>query len=292
MPGRSSLRTTSMWRAGGTSIVWSSTMTMRGSACRPTSVPASAWPPPHGDQVHVVLRGRGGGLAHLHAALGGQLRGVDERDGLVADPPEVALEQREREDAGVVAGDLTLVLDVEAVGSLSGERREQLAEPLGQRQERPNGLGGLGRADVHGEGDELAGQRQLDLLGDRVAGLVLGFVGARPEVGRDHDRVELEERRARSSAPSRTRRARHRPTRPDRIASASAASSTMPPRPTLMSGCPGLAFASRSASISPDRLGRLGHVDGHEVGQLAISSSRSSSSTLIWRARSAETNGS
>ena len=37
-------------------------------------------------------------------------------------------------------------------------------------------LGGLGRAHVDGEGHELAGQGQLDLLGDGVARLVLGLV--------------------------------------------------------------------------------------------------------------------
>ena len=46
MPGTSSLRTTSMWSAGGTSTEWSSTITMRGSDRRPTSVPPMAWSPP------------------------------------------------------------------------------------------------------------------------------------------------------------------------------------------------------------------------------------------------------
>ena len=36
--------------------------------------------------------------------------------------------------------------------------------------------------DVHGEGHELAGQRQGDLLGDRVARLVLRLGGAGTEV--------------------------------------------------------------------------------------------------------------
>ena len=46
-PGRSSLRTTSMWADGGTSTWWSSTMTMRGSVCRPAemSVPATECEP-------------------------------------------------------------------------------------------------------------------------------------------------------------------------------------------------------------------------------------------------------
>ena len=40
IPGRSSLRTTSMLVAGGTSVVWSSSVTMRGSPRRPPRVPA------------------------------------------------------------------------------------------------------------------------------------------------------------------------------------------------------------------------------------------------------------
>ena len=41
MPGRSSLRTTSMCSDGGTSTVWSSTRTIRGSERGPERVPAS-----------------------------------------------------------------------------------------------------------------------------------------------------------------------------------------------------------------------------------------------------------
>ena len=45
MPARSSLRTTTMWGAGGTSTVWSSIMTSRGSVRGPVSVPATEWSP-------------------------------------------------------------------------------------------------------------------------------------------------------------------------------------------------------------------------------------------------------
>ena len=70
-PGRSSLRTTSMCGDGGTSTVWSSTITMRGSPFRPDEragqrVVAAA----HGDEVDVVVGGGGRRLAHLDAALG------------------------------------------------------------------------------------------------------------------------------------------------------------------------------------------------------------------------------
>ena len=46
MPARSSLRTTTMWGAGGTSTTWSSTITSRGSVRGPVRVPATAWSPP------------------------------------------------------------------------------------------------------------------------------------------------------------------------------------------------------------------------------------------------------
>ena len=46
-----------------------------------------------------------------------------------------------------------------------------------------------------GERHELAGERQADLLGDRVAGLVLRLAGAGAEVRRDDDLRELEQRR-------------------------------------------------------------------------------------------------
>ena len=195
-PGRSSLRTTSMLRAGGTSTLWSSTITMRGSPLRPASVPAMACSPPaQGDQVDVVAGGGRGGVAHLDAALGGDLRRVDVGHRVLADPAEQALQHRQGEDAGVVVGQLALVLDLEHRRRALVQRREQAAEPLGQRQERAHRLGRLGRADVHGERHELAGQRQADLLGDRVARLVLGLAGARAEVRGDDDLRQLEQRR-------------------------------------------------------------------------------------------------
>ncbi len=53
---------------------------------------------------------------------------------------------------------------------------------------------------------------------------------------------------------------------PDRMASARASSSTMPPRAVLMMRRPGLALASRSLPMRPERLGVLRQVDGDEVG--------------------------
>ena len=81
------------------------------------------------------------------------------------------------------------------LGHLADERGEQPAEALGQRQERAQRLVRLGGTHVDGERHELAGERQLHHVGDRVAGLVLRLAGAGPEVGRDDHRVELEQRR-------------------------------------------------------------------------------------------------
>ena len=56
------------------------------------------------------------------------------------------------------------------------------------------------------------------------------------------------------------------PTCPERTASASASSSTRPPRAALTTITPGLVSASWSLPIRPDRLGGLRQVDGDHVG--------------------------
>ena len=78
---------------------------------------------------------------------------------------------------------------------------------------------------------------------------------------------------------------------PSRIASASACSSTMPPRATLMTRSVGLAFSSRSRSMRPVVSLVLGRWIVRKSAS-AITWSSDSSSTPIWRARSADTNGS
>ena len=78
---------------------------------------------------------------------------------------------------------------------------------------------------------------------------------------------------------------------PERMASASACSSTMPPRAVLMIRMPGLALASRSASTSPSVSLFLGRWMLTKSDS-AMSSSSPMSSTPMWRARSADTNGS
>ena len=56
------------------------------------------------------------------------------------------------------------------------------------------------------------------------------------------------------------------PSRPSRIASASASSSTMPPRPALIEPHAGLGVREHLGVHEADRVGRLGRVDRHEVG--------------------------
>ena len=80
-------------------------------------------------------------------------------------------------------------------GELSVERAVEAAEPLGEREERPDRLVCLGGVDVHRPRHEVTGERQLHHVRDRVAGLVLRLARRRPEVGRDDDLLELEQRR-------------------------------------------------------------------------------------------------
>ena len=56
------------------------------------------------------------------------------------------------------------------------------------------------------------------------------------------------------------------PRRPSPIASASASSSTMPPRPALIRRMPGFACVEHVGVHEADRVGRLGRVDRDEVG--------------------------
>ncbi len=149
---------------------------------------------PQGDEVHEVVGGGGLGLPHLHAPLLGQLGGVHVGHRLLTGAAEDALQHRQGEDAGVGVGELALVLHLEGGRRALGQGGEQGAEPLGERQERAHGLRRLARRHVHREGHELTGERQLDLLGDGGARLVLGLDGARAEVGRHHHARELEER--------------------------------------------------------------------------------------------------
>ena len=132
------------------------------------------------------------------------------------------------------------------------ERAEQSAEPFGERKERAQRLVRLGDSEVDGERHELAGEGELDHLGDRVAGLVLRLPGARPEVGRHDDRVEAEQGRVGGRFGGEHVEGGAGDAFADRLGEAD--SSTIPPRATLTTRRPGLALSSRSRPISPRSL--------------------------------------
>ena len=99
------------------------------------------------------------------------------------------------EHAAVVVGDLALIADLQRVDDATGERGEEPAQALDERHERLHRRARFGRREVDGEGDELALEREHDLLGDGLAGLVLRFRGRHAEMRRDDHGVELEQRR-------------------------------------------------------------------------------------------------
>ena len=195
-----------------------------------------------------------------------RLRRVDVRDRLVADPAEEALQHGEPEDARVVAADVALEARSRRVGGSSGA-----SEPNSRPRRSASGRNGrsvscgLGGVDVDGERHELAGERQLHHVGDRVAGLVLRLAGAGAEVRRDHDLSSSNSGDSVVGSVSNTSSAAPAIT-PSRTASASAASSTIPPRATLITRSVGLALSSRSRPISPAVSVCLRQVDREEVG--------------------------
>ena len=105
-----------------------------------------------------------------------------------------ALERRQLQHADVVLGDLAAHLDVELGRDAAGERGEDPAELLGERQARPDVLGDHAALDVDRVRDELAGEREPDGPGDRDAGLLLRLVRGGAEVRGDDDLVVLEQR--------------------------------------------------------------------------------------------------
>ena len=68
---------------------------------------------PHGHQVHVVLCGRRRQVADFDTAFRSDARRVHVRHWFVAHPAEDSLQHRQREDACVVVGELSVVLDLE-----------------------------------------------------------------------------------------------------------------------------------------------------------------------------------
>ena len=165
-------------------------------------VPTTRWrsPPRHGDadEVGEVARDELLGLGDLDPALLGQRGRVDEVDLLLGVAREDAVERGEGEQARVAAREVAEVLALDALDAAAlGERGGEAAEALHERQVGPEHLHVLGAdgGDVHGGGDDAAGERGDDLLGGLDAGAVLGLGGRGAEVRRDHDVVVAVEQR-------------------------------------------------------------------------------------------------
>ena len=80
-------------------------------------------------------------------------------------------------------------------GTAAGERGEEPAELLGERDAGADVLGDDAALDVDRVGHQLAGEREAHRPRDRDAGLLLRLVGAGAEVRRRDDVLELEQRR-------------------------------------------------------------------------------------------------
>src|SRR5690606_17262580 len=91
-------------------------------------------------------------------------------------------------------GDLTLDVHVELDRARAGERGEDPTEVLHESDAGTNLLGHVATVDIDRVGDEVTGEREADRAGDSPTGLLLRLVGGRPEVRRDDDGLELEER--------------------------------------------------------------------------------------------------
>ena len=150
----------------------------------------------------------------------------------------------------------------------AGELDREPAELGGERDVRAEHLEILGAddRDVDGVRDEAAVERGDDLLGDDQAGAVLGLVGGRGEMRRRRRRspdraahlVRLGEKTS-SAAPA---------TLPERIAAASAASSTSSPRAALTMRTPSRIFSIASVPTKPRVSSVSGRVERDEVGGL------------------------
>ena len=166
----------------------------------PASVPETetSSPPASVPRTVTTLRWSGrlraGGQPDLDAALLGEQRGVDVGDRLVDDVLEHALERGQFQHLHVVLGDLAAHLDVEADRDLAGQRGEDAAELLGERQTRAHVLGDDAALHVDRVRHQLAGEREAHRAGDRDAGLLLRLVGGGAQVRGGDDLVELEQR--------------------------------------------------------------------------------------------------
>ncbi len=154
-----------------------------------------------------------------------------------------------------------------ALASPSASAGVDLAQALGQRQEVAHRLRRLRRAHVHREGHELPRQGQADLLGDGVARLVLRLPGAGAQMGRDHHLGQAEQRRV-----GRGLGREHVERRPGHVAHPHGLGQRLlvddaAPR-HVDDADAGLGPGQQVLADEADGLGRLGHVQGHEVAHL------------------------
>ena len=212
---------------------------------------------------------------------------VDVGHRLLDDVGEHALERGELEHLDVVLGDLAAHLDVELLGDLAGERGEDPAELLGQRDAGPDVLGDHAALDVDRVGDELAGQREPHRPGDRDAGLLLRLVGARRRgagwrrrCSNSNSGLSVHGSLANTSSPA-AGDAALLERDVERVLVDDAAAGRVDEDRV------GLTWRSSSSPIRPSVSGVLGRCTDDEVGLLAAARRATTRRTPIWAARPA-----
>ncbi len=153
--------------------------------------------PAHGDQVAVVLAVGVRGQTQVDAAFLGQQRCVDEGHRIGDHVGEDALDRRQLQRPDVQGGDVAAHLHGDALRHPGRHRREDPAQPLGQRQPGPDVFrdhaAGLHVDRVR---HELPVQRKPDGPGDGEARLVLRLHRGRAQVRGHHHTGQTEQRAA------------------------------------------------------------------------------------------------
>ena len=147
-----------------------------------------------GDQIAVVRALRVGHEAYGGPALGRKEGRVHVGHLVLDDVAEDPLQRGQLEHLDVVVGDLAAHLDIDLLGDLAGQGREDPTQLLGERDARAYVLGDHTALDVDRVGHQLTGQREAHRPGHGHAGLLLRLVGGGTEVGGGDDVLELEER--------------------------------------------------------------------------------------------------
>ena len=149
----------------------------------------------------------------------------------------------------------------------AGELGVEAAQRLGEGQVRSDRARSLGRQQrrVDGVARGSSVQHVEDLLGRLLGHQHLGLGGRCAEVRREHRVRRVQERVARSAAPSCRRRSRPRRWCRRGARAASAASSTTAPRATLRRKAVGFIRASSAAPIRPFVALRHRDVERHRV---------------------------